>query len=160
MTVFSWCIMIHNEGFLPVSHYQVVAIHLRDGTTTLAENNLAHPDINYPDFISLMQFLYESVDCNQPNTAPMAYIAAEFDSLLFPSNGVFVVGDEQQPNDRAAYRNGPLCYGTTYSFFLRVYITQVGMHYWPVLYFNYVFAPLFMLTTCSADINTYILKMK
>lgn len=111
--------------FSASSHYQVVAVLLRDGTTTLAENDLVHPDVDYPDLSALLQYYYQDIDCGQPRAEPVAYIAAEFDASLFPSNGDFVVGDDQQPNDRDAYRNGPLCYGTLYGFFLRVYITQV-----------------------------------
>lgn len=113
------------DNFSPFSHYQVVAVLLRDGTTSLDENGLIHPDIDYPDLSTLLQYYYQDIKCNQPRSKPVAYVAAEFDSSLFPSNGFYVVGDDQQPNDRAAYRNGPLCYGTVYGFFLRVYITQV-----------------------------------
>lgn len=105
----------------------MTVVLLRDDTTTLDENGLIHPDVDYPNIGSLQEFFYQDINCDQPRTDPMAYIAAEFDASLYPGDGFFIVGDDQQPNDQDAYKNGPLCYGTSYSFFLRIYITQVRM---------------------------------
>ncbi len=74
--------------------------------------------------MSLTQFSYsDTADCILPLlTKQEAYIAAEFGDDDFPDNDVYIVGDPTQPNDNDLYENGPLCYGATYTFFLRAYV--------------------------------------
>ncbi len=109
------------------SHYQVVAVLLRTGTTAEG-NGLSDPDTDYPNLNSLEKFSYsDSAGCPNPGLADqIAYIAAEFSEALFPENNRYVVGDPTQPNDVDDYVNGPLCYGATYTFFLRAYVEGPG----------------------------------
>ncbi len=105
----------------------MVAILLRTGTTP-QENGLSHPDTDYGTFRSLTDFSYsDTADCAVPRlTEHEAYIAAEFGDDGFPESNVYIVGDPTQPNDHNQYVNGPLCYGATYTFFLRAYVQRSG----------------------------------
>ncbi len=121
---------MHDLRFLPhssislSSHYHVVVVLLRTGTTP-DDNGLSNPDTNYPTLNNLTQFSYfDTADCVVPLlTEQEAYIAAEFGDDDFPDNNVYIVGDPTQPNDND-YVNGPLCYGATYTFFLRAYVQR------------------------------------
>lgn len=76
------------------------------------------PDVLFPHANSFLS--YTEVD--RISSRPVAYIATEFAASLFPSNGQFVIGDRQQPNDMASlYTNAPLLAGSNYSFFLRAF---------------------------------------
>ncbi len=105
----------------------MVAVLLRAGSTT-EDNGLSDPDTNYPTLTSLEEFSYsDSAGCPNPGLADqIAYIAAEFSEALFPVNNRYVVGDPTQPSDEDDYMNGPLCYGATYTFFLRAYVEGPG----------------------------------
>ncbi len=105
----------------------MVAILLRTGTTP-QDNGLTHPDTDYGTLSSLTHFSYpDTADCAVPRlTEQEAYIAAEFGDDDFPDNDVYIVGDPTQPNDNNQYENGPLCYGATYTFFLRAYVQRSG----------------------------------
>ncbi len=100
----------------------MVVVLLRTGTTP-QDNGLSNPDTDYPTLNSLTQFSYsDNADCVVPLlTEQEAYIAAEFGATDVPDNAVYIVGDPTQPNDDD-YENGPLCFGATYTFFLRAYV--------------------------------------
>ncbi len=104
-----------------------MAVLLRAGTTT-EDNGLSDPDTDYPTLTSLEVFSYsDTAGCPNPGLAQQrAYIAAEFSEALFPENNRYVVGDPTQPSDEDDYVNGPLCYGATYTFFLRAYVEGPG----------------------------------
>ncbi len=104
-----------------------MAVLLRAGSTT-EDNGLSDPDTDYPTLTSLEVFSYsDTTGCPNPGLADqIAYIAAEFSEALFPVNNRYVVGDLTQPRDVDDYVNGPLCYGATYTFFLRAYVEGPG----------------------------------
>ena len=89
-------------------------------------NSLSKPDELFNSINSLS--VYGSVPCgNQPSTV-VGYITAEMSSTLYDGlNGKFVVGqdkdsDPNSANDRPElYTNGPLCYSTRYTVFVRAY---------------------------------------
>ena len=75
------------------------------------------PDVLFPHLNSFLT--YDEVQRNRSRTA---YITAEFSEALFPTNGQFVIGGSNQPNDQPnMYTNVPLQTGKSYSFFLRAY---------------------------------------
>ena len=106
-----------------ISHYQVIVVFLPEGTEV---NSLSKPDELFNSINSLS--VYGSVPCgNQPSTI-VGYITAEMSSTLYDGlNGKFVVGqdkdsDPNSANDRPElYTNGPLCYSTRYTVFVRAY---------------------------------------
>ena len=106
-----------------ISHYQVIVVFLPEGTEV---NSLSKPDELFYSINSLS--VYGSVPCgNQPSTI-VGYITAEMSSTLYDAlNGKFVVGqdkdsDPNSANDRPElYTNGPLCYSTRYTVFVRAY---------------------------------------
>ncbi len=104
-----------------------MAVLLRTDTTA-QDNGLSDPDTDYPNLTSLEVFSYsDTAGCPNPGLAQqIAYIAAEFSQVLFPENDRYVVGDSTQPSDVDEYVNGPLCYGATYTFFLRAYVGEPG----------------------------------
>lgn len=69
---------------------------------------------------------YEDVlNTDQTN---VGYIVAEFSDSLFPSDNMYTIGDSTgQPNDRDHYVNGPLRYGSSFTFFLRAYPLLVSI---------------------------------
>lgn len=100
------------------SHYQVIVVYLKDGTLPSQS-----PDEAFPNIQSFTT--YENVANTEESYD--AYITAEFAQSLFPSDGLFTVGDPMEvTNDRSgSYPNQPLQYGSQYTFFLRVYpVTQ------------------------------------
>ena len=103
------------------SHYQVGVVLLPDGTSV---QNLQHPD---NQFQNLNGTAYNPSSCDRASpSVAAAYVTAEFASNLFPSDGVFIVGQtgvaDNSPNDRTAvYTNGLLCHSKRYAFFLRAY---------------------------------------
>ena len=99
-----------------LSHYQVIAVLIEAGTNV---GDLQPPNVLFPDVDSLG--IYSDINCDNPGSLPSAYITSEFDANLFPSNGKFIVGGSNQPNDRPDITNGLLCYAKTYTFFIRVY---------------------------------------
>ena len=124
--------------YLHYSHYHVVVVLLRSGTS-LTDNGLSRPDTNYPTFRSLTSNDQDPATCPNPILgSPLVYIAAEFGDDLFPTDGQFTVGDPTAPNDQMDdYKNDPLCYSSTYSFFLRAYpITEVRVYPQPLLVFR------------------------
>jgi len=70
-----------------------------------------------------MTFASDALPCDRSDctSCPDNDITSEFDANLFPSDGMFTVGNSSQPNDRPGITNGLLCYATTYTFFVRVY---------------------------------------
>jgi len=67
---------------------------------------------------------YDDKICSREITEPVAYITSEFDHNILPEDNLFVVGGGQganSPNDVNVYENWPLCYGTSYTFFVRAY---------------------------------------
>ena len=134
-----------------------------EGVSTLTGD----PDVDYPTFESLQVFSYSNISScsNTDPSEPMAYIAAEFSDDLFPDNGLYTVGDEDEPNDREDdYTNGRLCPSATYTFFLRTY-SVIRVSPWPLFFYveKLVFlrlkheVGLFWLgvLTCSNNQHTY-----
>ena len=50
----------------------------------------------------------------------MGYIAGEFEASLFPDNNRYTIGEYSELDD-GGYENGPLRYGSSFTFFLRSY---------------------------------------
>ena len=124
--------------YLHCSHYHIVVVLLRSGTS-LTDNGLDDPNADYPTFRSLTSDDQDPATCPNPILrSPLVYIAAEFGDDLFPTDGQFTVGDPTEPNDQMDdYKNDPLCYSSTYSFFLRAYpITEVRVYPQPLLVFR------------------------
>ena len=93
-------------------------------------NSLSPPNEQFPN-INILTDVYQLTLCDEKPTTPKAYITAEFDDSLFPSNKLFIVGQEtptnQAPNDRPdTYTNGELCYSGKFTFFTRAYIDTVS----------------------------------
>ena len=99
---------------IKLSHHQVVVVLLPED---FSPASLLPADALFPNIDTFMTYA-DSKTYKGPN--PVAYITAEFDDKLFPSDSVFTVGVDGQPNDRQ-YENGPLPHGTTFAFFLRTY---------------------------------------
>ena len=109
------------------SHYQVFVVLLPEGFDV---NSLSPPNEQFPN-INILTDVYQLTLCDEKPTTPKAYITAEFDDSLFPSNKLFIVGQEsptnQAPNDRPdTYTNGELCYSGKFTFFTRAYIDTVS----------------------------------
>ena len=68
---------------------------------------------------------YDDKICSRAKTQPIAYISSEFGHDQLPATNLFVIGEGQganSPNDRTnIYENWPLCYDTSYTFFVRAY---------------------------------------
>ncbi len=99
-----------------LSHYHIAVILLPDMYYELSKP----PDEEYPTINNLN--IYSEEFCKKKITGPIAYITTEFDDHMLKE--LFIVGlnGSQSPNDRPnKYHNGPLCYGTSYTFFVRAY---------------------------------------
>ena len=82
-------------------------------------SSFQHPDIQFPD---INEMAYDETFCDREFTSSLAYVTAEFARDLLPSNGEFIIGLSDQPNDRPSiYTNELLCYSKSYVFFLRAY---------------------------------------
>ena len=102
--------LFHN---LSLSHYQVIAV-LISGSSLPSDS----PDKLFPSLDSFKT--YDEI--SNTDSFNVAYIAAEFGSNLFPSSNLYVIGDpDNQPKDKSQYYNGPLRYGSSFTFFLRAY---------------------------------------
>ena len=116
-----------------ISHYQIVVVFLPEGTDV---SDLSAPDIEFNSRASLMD---NNLACDSKPIGVSAYITAEMSSVLYDGlNGKFVVGqdkdsDPNSPNDIELYTNGPLCYSTRYTFFIRAYTVPTT----PVVRSNY-----------------------
>ena len=83
-----------------------------------SDATLRDPDTDFNSFQSINNVYSPACDDVLQTTA---YIAAEFGRDDFQDNALqFIFGDEDL-NDNPRYSNGPLCYSTSYAFFLRVY---------------------------------------
>ena len=101
----------------PCSHYQVAVVLLPNATLPTQE-----PSVAFPDMDSFLDYS----EVQSVTSRPVAYIASEFSEEEFPTDGQFVIGDSNQPNDqKGLYTNGPLLIGANYTFFLRAYL-QLG----------------------------------
>ena len=94
------------------SHYQVIAVLLP--SSSLPDSP---PDVLFP---SLESFLTYSDILNKDFNEPVSYIVGEFSDDLFPEDSMYTIGDEDEPDDKD-YHNGPLKYGSSFTFFLRAY---------------------------------------
>ena len=94
------------------SHYQLVVVHLP--TPRLPSQS---PDVAFPKSSLLTHH-----EVQNTKSRAVAYIAAEFSDTNFPTNGQFVIGSLDQPNDYSdKYTNGALTAGEYYTFFLRAF---------------------------------------
>lgn len=90
-------------------------------------DDLLHPDTEFPNRTTLKT--YSDLPCGNRPQSPLAYVTAEMSRDLYETlltDGFFVVGqnmddNRNSPNDRMTITNGPLCYSTRYSFFIRGY---------------------------------------
>ena len=72
---------------------------------------------------------YADLSCNSKSSSPYAYVTSEMSGDLYKglTGDKFVVGqdkdnDVNSPNDRPnRYTNGPLCFDTSYTFFVRAF---------------------------------------
>ena len=84
------------------------------------------PDGNLPDsppdqlFPSFDSFISYDDAIRYDSTSPVAYIAAEFSDNDFPNDNMYIIGDENEPDD-GDYTNGLLKYDSSFTFFLRMY---------------------------------------
>ena len=102
------------------SHHQVIVVLLSDSTNSddqVQPADLQPADILFPSIGSFLS--YDEVN-GYIGPGPVAYVTAEFADDLFPADNTFVVGRNDQPDDNY-YSNGPLRYGSSFSFFLRSY---------------------------------------
>ena len=98
------------------SHYQVAVVILPKATDI---SSLVSPDT---EFQNINGVDYDETFCDRDFSTPFVYVTAEFARDLLPSDGQFIVGLEDQPNDRPSiYTNGLLCFSKSYTFFLRAY---------------------------------------
>ena len=105
-----------------ISHYHIIVVFLPEGTNI---NDLSAPDEEFDSRGSLKNI---NLPCDNKPAGVSAYITAEMSNALYGDlNGKYVVGqdkdsDSNSPNDRPElYTNGPLCYSTRYTFFVRAY---------------------------------------
>ena len=99
----------------------------------VSHTSLQPADILFPSIDSFLS--YDDVD-GYSGPDPVAYITAEFADDLFPPDNTFVIGGDDQPNDRAeSYSNGLFHNGFSFAFFLRTY---------PLTDFVSVIIPLFI----------------
>ena len=75
------------------------------------------PDSLFPDIESFST--YEEV-INSDGESVLGYIAGEFAASLFPDDSLYTIGDHSELDD-GGYENGPLRYGSSFTFFLRSY---------------------------------------
>ncbi|CAI8026225.1 Receptor-type tyrosine-protein phosphatase delta [Geodia barretti] len=102
----------------PISHYHAVAVLVSQDSAS--DGSLGDPDTDFNSFDSIDSVYSPACEKVSQTTA---YIAAEFGSDEFQGSTLeFTFGKEEDTvNDRERYTNGPLCYSTSYGFFLRVY---------------------------------------
>ena len=117
-----------NETNGLISHYQIIVVYL---PSQINVADLCKPDIEFPQS-SLGN--YSEDFCSSIPSTPIAYVTAEMNSTLYTSlmNRYFVVGqnmddDRSSPNDRPSlYTNGPLCYSTKFTFFVRAFLASTS----------------------------------
>ena len=108
-----------------ITHYQIIVVYLPLGTNV---DSLQDPDDQFPqDSLGT----YSDLPCGSMPPDPLAYVTAEMSRDLYmnliDNGGLFVVGQnmDDNPNSRndrpSLYTNGPLCYSTKYSFFVRAF---------------------------------------
>ncbi len=113
-----------SEDSVVITHYQVIVVFLPEGT--------AISDLNSDSKVQFPQQdigTYADLSCNSKPSFPYAYVTAEMSSDLYKdlTGDKFVVGqnknnDVNSPNDRPnRYTNGPLCFDTSYTFFVRAF---------------------------------------
>ena len=113
-----------SEDNVLITHYQVVVVFLPEG--------IAISDLNSDSQVQFPQQdlgTYADLSCNSKPSSPYAYVTAEMSGDLYKglTGDKFVVGqdkddDMNSPNDRPnSYTNGPLCFATSYTFFVRAF---------------------------------------
>ena len=109
------------------SHYHAVAVLVAQDSAS--DGSLGDPDADFNSFDSIDSVYSPACEKVSQTTA---YIAAEFGSDEFQGSTLeFTFGKEEDTvNDRERYTNGPLCYSTSYGFFLRVYndVVSINLH--------------------------------
>ncbi len=113
-----------SENKVLITHYQVIVVFLPEGTAI--SNLILDSKVQFPQ-----QDLgtYADFSCNSKPSSPYAYVTAEMSGDLYKSltGNKFEVGqdkddDVNSPNDRPnCYTNGPLCFDTSYTFFVRAF---------------------------------------
>ena len=95
----------------PSSHYHVVAVLLPSEELPAQDPDSLFPSIdNFTIYRSIIDNNFDSI---------AAYIVAEFSEEEFPKDSMYTIGNDSAPNDN--YENGPLKYGSFFTFFLRAY---------------------------------------
>ena len=108
------------------SHYHAVAVLVAQDSAS--DVSLGDPDADFNSFDSIDNVYSPACEKVSQTTA---YIAAEFGSDEFQGSTLeFTFGKEDTVNDKERYANGPLCYSTSYAFFLRVYndVVSIDLH--------------------------------
>ncbi len=117
-------VVTFSEDNVLITHYQVIVVFLPEGT--------AISDLNSDSKLQFPQQdlgTYAHLSCNSKPSSPYAYVTAEMSGDLYKglTGDKFVVGqdkddDMNSPNDRPnSYTNGPLCFATSYTFFVRAF---------------------------------------
>lgn len=76
------------------------------------------PDDLFPDIDSF--HTYQGI-IDYDGDGNLGYIVAEFEDSVFPDDNQFTIGDPLAGPDDGSYNNGPLKYGSSFTFFLRSY---------------------------------------
>ncbi len=113
-----------SEDTVLITHYQIIAVFLPEGTTV--SNLDSNSETQFPQ---TNLGTYNDLSCTNKPSGPFAYITAEMSGTLYKAllDRRFVVGqdtddDSNSPNDRPNfYTNGPLCFSTSYTFFIRAF---------------------------------------
>ncbi len=117
-------VALFSENKVLITHYQVIVVFLPEGTAINdlnSDSQLQFPQQNLGT--------YAELSCNSKPSSPYAYVTAEMSGDLYKglTGDKFVVGQEKDddvnsPNDRPnRYTNGPLCFDTSYTFFVRAF---------------------------------------
>ena len=113
-----------SEDNVLITHYQVIVVFLPEGT--------AISDLNSDSKVQFPQQdigTYADLSCNSKPSSSYAYITAEMSGDLYKDLRAdkFVVGQDKDDdvnslNDHPnRYTNGPLCFDTSYTFFVRAF---------------------------------------
>ncbi len=113
-----------SEDNVVITHYQVIVVFLPEGTAISDLNSDSQVQFPQQDLGT-----YADFSCNSKPSSPYAYITVEMSGDLYKglTGNKFVVGqdkddDTNSPNDRPnRYTNGPLCFATSYTFFVRAF---------------------------------------
>jgi len=115
---------VENNG--PISHYQIIVVRLPNVDYEIS--SLESPDTMFPEDISER---FSDINCGEVPSSPFAYVTAEMSADQYNAlpDRLFVVGlnmngNANSPNNRDGVTNGPLCFSTSYTFFVRAFTSN------------------------------------